>query len=118
MYIAYAQLPDAMLRVRNANAMILGYDMVLYAQYGLCVHTQPGHLEAGQIVDNAREQCVPSHGHRYIVDGPAKLGIRCKWTKNACELDNVRIALAFTSELIRVFNGASLKFTRRANATT
>lgn len=76
--IAYAQLPDAMLRVRDANAMILGDDMVMYAQYGLCVHTQPGHLEAGQIVDNAGQQGVPSHGHSYIVDGPTELGIRCK----------------------------------------
>lgn len=39
-------------------------------------------------------------------------------------VDNVRIVLAFTSDLIRVFNGASLikktllEFTRRANATT
>lgn len=81
MDIAYAQLPNAMLRVRDAYAMVLGDDMVLYAEYRLRVDTQPGHLEACQIVYNACQQGVPSHGHRYIVDGPTELGIRCMRTE-------------------------------------
>jgi len=44
--IANFQLPDAMLRVGDCDAMVLGYDMVLDAQNGLRVHSQPGHLEA------------------------------------------------------------------------
>jgi len=35
-----------MLRVGDGDAMVLGDDMVLDAQDGLRVHSQPGHLEA------------------------------------------------------------------------
>lgn len=53
--IAYFQLPDPMLRVGDGDAMVLGDDVVLDAQYRLRVHSQPGHLEANQVVDNTRE---------------------------------------------------------------
>jgi len=44
-----------MLRVGDGDAMVLGDDVVLDAQYRLRVHSQPGHLEANQVVDNTRE---------------------------------------------------------------
>lgn len=65
-----------MLRVRDADAMILGDDMILYAQYGLGVHAQPGHLVANEIVHDAGEQRIASHGYRNIVNGPTKFRIR------------------------------------------
>lgn len=67
-----------MLRVRDGNAMVLGDDMILDAQNGLRVHAQPGHLEANQVVDDTREQGIASHGHCWVVDGTAELGIRWK----------------------------------------
>lgn len=79
-YIAYSQLPDAMFRVRDADAMIFRDNMILYAQYGLGIDAQPGHLIANQIVHDAREQRVSSHRYRYIVYGATKFGIR--WQGN------------------------------------
>lgn len=44
------QLPDALLRVADPNAMVLRDDIVLDGEYGLRVHAQPGHFVRAQIV--------------------------------------------------------------------
>ena len=49
LHLANPQLPDLPLRVRDRNSMVLGDDMVLNRQNGLCVDAQPCHLANGNI---------------------------------------------------------------------
>lgn len=83
------QLPDAVLCVRDGNAVVLGDDMVLDAQNGLSVHSQPGHFEANQVVDNTGQQGISSHGNRRVVDGTAELGIRWKEDSTKTQLVDI-----------------------------
>merc|ERR1712071_83347 len=53
-------------RVTYRNALAARYDHVIDGQYRLRVHSHPGHLEVGEVVDDAGKSCIASHWHRCV----------------------------------------------------
>ena len=76
LHLPDAQLPDAFLRGTDADAVVLGDDLVLDGEDGLGVHPEPGHLVGAQVLHVAAKDGLPSDGHCGIDDGRTEFRVR------------------------------------------
>lgn len=58
-----------MIVVGQTDAIILRDDIVVYGEYGLRIHTHPGHLVALEVLHDAGEQGVAANGDGDIGNG-------------------------------------------------
>lgn len=61
-----------MIIVGQTNSVVLRYDIVMYGEYRLGIHSHPGHLVTLQVLHDAGEQSVSTNGHCDIGNGFSK----------------------------------------------